>query len=686
MKKLYDKIKKLVSHYGIIFFLIAAVIVSYYYGIERIFNVDFVCTNGDYQNYNILRRFLDGQIPYKDFANYLGMGVLYMCTPFLKIHNTFAGNLFVTNMVASFAFIIFVTVIFYLITGNKKVSCLAGLLFPKLLSSKILEKFIPVYGYYTKTYLELLAYPKNSFRIVRMFLAVLICIVALIVIPKIKTDESDSKLRNITATKKGAGIIGFIVGLGITWSNDFGFCCIGSTFLVMLILTIVDIYQKRECDLYWKRFIFFCIGLISGAIISILIASRGNISSWLEFTFGVGDWQYTYFGRMFDDKYSASLITLFTLKQLKRTRLHLVIYFVSMMYCLYKLCISKANDRMVLYVFMFTSIVSSHVFYILGSGGDGFTEGTYGFVIISFWAILSRYVIKLIEKFRFKKLLDMAVISLAVIYTGFMVYSDFSLIKQYNSSNIKADANYVEELEGITIYADALKEMNELVGNNTLFSTYATALEDIRDDYQPTGNDYVIHALGDKRYSDYVDNFISKKYDWVQTTNYEVWPWEIWTSKASWELYKEIYSNYVLNSKHSYWAMWKYVGENHNVVDADVKLDIDQINCGTVIISVESDEKRPCYVDIEMDWATTKTDSLDALLSLRKLVYVEDVDSAFTENESGAGYFLKSEGVKNLPIYMEEGKGSIILKVVPENALSLKLNNVDVCEVILKQT
>ena len=39
--------------------------------------VDFYPINGTFQNYNPVRRFLDGQIPYKDFADYLGLGHLY---------------------------------------------------------------------------------------------------------------------------------------------------------------------------------------------------------------------------------------------------------------------------------------------------------------------------------------------------------------------------------------------------------------------------------------------------------------------------------------------------------------------------------------------------------------------------------------------------------------------------------
>lgn len=38
---------------------------------------NFTPMNGTFQNYNPIRRLLAGQIPYKDFQDYLGMGHLY---------------------------------------------------------------------------------------------------------------------------------------------------------------------------------------------------------------------------------------------------------------------------------------------------------------------------------------------------------------------------------------------------------------------------------------------------------------------------------------------------------------------------------------------------------------------------------------------------------------------------------
>ena len=43
------------------------------------------------------------------------------------------------------------------------------------------------------------------------------------------------------------------------------------------------------------------------------------------------------------------------------------------------------------------------------------------------------------------------------------------------------------------------------------------------------------------------------------------------------------------------------------------------------------------------------------------------------------------EGTRKIPVYAENGKGLVTLKVVPENSLSLTVENAEVTEIILKQ-
>lgn len=192
-----ERAQRFLSKYGLALFFLAVCLIAFQFGIEELYDMDFVCTNGDYQTYNVLRRVLDGQIPYRDFSNYLGMGVLALCAPLLALHNTFAGSLFVARFVAVAAFMLLTALTLYLISGHKLLSALGGLLLPKLLSSTLLT-WVPYYGYYITLYLGFLDKPNNSFRIVRMFLPVLLCAAALLWVRLLKHKELPPPPRGVT--------------------------------------------------------------------------------------------------------------------------------------------------------------------------------------------------------------------------------------------------------------------------------------------------------------------------------------------------------------------------------------------------------------------------------------------------------------------------------------------------------
>ena len=61
---------------------------------------NFYPINGTFQNYNPVRRFMNGQIPYKDFQDYLGLGHLYTGTLFTFV---FGGTY--RNSLAAFTFL-----------------------------------------------------------------------------------------------------------------------------------------------------------------------------------------------------------------------------------------------------------------------------------------------------------------------------------------------------------------------------------------------------------------------------------------------------------------------------------------------------------------------------------------------------------------------------------------------------
>lgn len=703
MRLCLERAQRLLSRYGLALFLLAVFLIAFQFGIEELYDMDFVCTNGDYQTYNVLRRVLDGQIPYHDFSNYLGMGVLVLCAPLLAFHNTFAGSVFVARFVAAAAFMLLTALTLYLISGHKLLSALGGLLLPKLLSSTLLM-WIPYYGYYITFYLELLDKPSNSFRIVRLFLPVLLCAAALLWrrAKKSKNGLTLSRGEGIRArvnSVHGGACVGFAVGLGVTWSNDFGFACIGSAFLVLLILAIADAVQNRLGSRAFRRFLGFFPALALGMLLSALIASRGHLGSYLSFTKDVAGWQFWYYG----ERSRGKIFSLSHMLQILhyRTWLHWGVYLAVMLYCLYRLCKRKENDRLILFVFLFTSLVAAQVLYIIGSGNGSFTEGVYGFVLLCIVGLAVKGVCMLAQRLRGEKLLHTASTALAAVYILYMAAgtaADWRSCMAVRAGQRETGV-WVEQLDGAFGYttvgkereiaeskAYALKEMYGIVGDAPLFSTFATALDDMRGSFQPTGSDYIIHALGDERFARYVENFRQNQYPYVQTTYFKWWPWEGWMSHANWDLYRELYANYAPAGNYTYWMLWAWQGENANVLDADVTAQLQQLDENRVQVTVRSAEKRPCYVDVTLSWDNDYVMNLFRLQTFRSAVFVQDDN--IVQLSGGAiefnGFFQPSHGnERHVSVYMENGVGSIILEGYPMECTRLAVHSAEAGEVIL---
>ena len=90
-------------------------------------------------------------------------------------------------------------------------------------------------------------------------------------------------------------------------------------------------------------------------------------------------------------------------------------------------------------------------------------------------------------------------------------------------------------LGGATTYHKALVETPALTGGEPVFSLYATGLEAVEETFQPSGCDYIIHALGADRRQKYLDCFVQGAWRWAQTPRLDV---ENWLTIQNWDVYR----------------------------------------------------------------------------------------------------------------------------------------------------
>ncbi|MDL2294461.1 hypothetical protein LJC60_07520, partial [Ruminococcaceae bacterium OttesenSCG-928-D13] len=88
-----------------VFYALALLAVSFAFAAERAATASYNPVNGDFQSYNVFRRILAGQLPVRDFANYVGMAPILLNLPLLALGGGgFTASLFVTNFTCNVLF------------------------------------------------------------------------------------------------------------------------------------------------------------------------------------------------------------------------------------------------------------------------------------------------------------------------------------------------------------------------------------------------------------------------------------------------------------------------------------------------------------------------------------------------------------------------------------------------------
>ena len=91
-----------------------------------------------------------------------------------------------------------------------------------------------------------------------------------------------------------------------------------------------------------------------------------------------------------------------------------------------------------------------------------------------------------------------------------------------------------------------------------VWSTYAGVPEAELNQFQPSGYDYIIHALGPQRRKGYVEKFIEIKPKYVITMRKDFFaPWQQWLENENWDFFKHVNDNYSIVGQTSHTNIWK---------------------------------------------------------------------------------------------------------------------------------
>lgn len=629
---------------------------------------DFFPINGTFQNYNPIRRFLNGQVPYDDFSDYLGLGHLYT--------GSIATGLFggtYRDSLSAFSFLTFgclaliSTMIGMAIFGTRGGYIAVAITNLLLVFVLVQPLFLQNVLAGTTDILYALQYALgtgNSARFVRG-LVLPLSVLLLFFFGKlylIIAEKRNHSEKSIIVTL--SFIIGFVAGFSFSWSNDFGISC----WLCLLIMSFwVSLSRYRKIK---KALIVSALAILSsfvGVFVSVLLLTQGHVSQWVSSTFGTGGYQSWYYNStksyyLYDVDFSWIML-------------------VQALICLYyliKVFELKGSIASVkrFGVLAFANMVSFCVVneYKLLSGGYSREVS----MSVLFFTIIFELIYFLIsENSKAKRALCVmaCVVSCAWIVSSIKDECVFALSQK--------NGVYVEALGGnLTSLGDELIEADQFIGDDKIFATYASAQEVVSGTYQPSGTDYIIHVLGDEQRKNYLDSFDMDDFRYAVTINENYTPWESWAKCANWFFYRKLYEGWHPVYENSYELYWERNNEQSHSIDTGFYLDVQDVDWNEKKIVVQCENYTVNGIaDVYIDYEIKKQDRKSSLLVWQEQLKVENTGTHYVEPFYESNY-LRSSSAEHIPVLVVNGYGEVTLTSNPEENTYLIMNEVK-CERIL---
>lgn len=600
-------------------------------GAQRIWLSDFFPINGDFQSYNALRRFLAGQVPYRDFTNYLGMGLLWVNAPLLALHNTFTGSLFVTNAVTAVLCCITVWLLLWLTTRRQTLAMVGGALTPFLYRWTITQNIFSLFV------------PGTSMRMVRAFLPVLLASVLMLA-----TRRSGWDNFRVFRTRKGIILFGAVLGLGAVWANDFGYAALGAGMCILFVLT----FFKHNCPLRSKLSNYACFLLAAavGYLLAVTAVTGGSPQSFFTQSAGVMEYQFWY--------YSMSVGKFFTLNDLltgsPENTLQLLLAVGILVVFVVLFLLDRLTVRGIALLFVELTAFFAHILYGYGSGHylTGFLLMVNALLIAGGALHLLLSPLPLDRLPRWCSPAALAVLCL------FCLSQAAAPVQALNGPRVGI---YVEELDGWFSNGDTLLELADLLDDEPYFSTYASALETMDDTFHPTGTDYIIHALGDTQRANYLNTFCQGDYPYAVSIYKEYTAWEWWVQRANWFFYRELFARYLPCHTSGYATLWQRQENGAFLTNSDYTIQTSRVDEDSIRIRIElgpSLADRTLVADVSLGYETGRTG-----WSLHRAVMVED---GTLWGYDGVYFLPEGSQSTHIPISVRNGAGEITLTARPQ--------------------
>ncbi len=624
--------------------------------------VDFYPINGTFQNFNPVRRLLDGQVPYKDFQDYLGMGHLYTGAIFTEL---FGGNFQSSLMAFSFLTLLCLALLAVMIGSvifkKKEVSLLfADILLLFLVIQPLLFKNMLAGTEDVLNALNLALSPGNSARFVRGMILPITYFLFLL----------GSKIYMIVAEKRpkivkkkkiiAIGGVSLISGFAFSWSNDYGISCWAC--LAVMTFTVIWIREKN----LFRAFTGMIIEIFLSALalfIFVEIFTWGHIFNWVQSIFGTGGYQAWYYNSRSYYLYDVDCYWLMLLQA-----------FLCIAYLIKLFRHSGSKSAVLRYgTLAYANMVgfcAANEYKLIS--GNANREIALSILFLSVLFEICRYIWFSVKKH------DRKIIMAGTFLIGFSWICSSMISEAVFWKVSSKDGTYIAQLGGyLTSYASDLSEASEFLKGESFFATYASAQEVVEGKYQPSGIDYIIHVLGDNARKNYLDTFRKRNFRYAATIEEDYTPYTYWIKSANWFFYQELYKEWHPVYSNTYETYWERNKEDEkHILTGNCSVSVVDIDHAVKKIVVQTAASVNGVANVYIDYAVKKGDGKNAKLIFQTMMRVENSGTVYTNAENAASWesnYLRPVSKEYIPVTVVDGYGEVTLTSCPERDTNLEL-------------
>ena len=662
-----DKFVKSPENIILVIALISVASIIFFHALNYGLNVEYRPYNGDFQTFNPLRRIFAGELPGRDFNPYLGLGSTYLNALVTYLFGgDFSASKFSTYLLSvTLHFLVLVNLFFFSGLRLNRAIIAAGL--PLITIFLDVQKIVPIW--------EIIE-PSNSNLSLRSFLPFLTTSLILLLFKFCRKYPYCFY-----------SLSGCLIGIQPFWSNDYGI----PSCLTLIAVIIFDLIKQKQGGKLLK-FIWLLLSIFIAFTLGVFILTGGYPANWLKDNFGgVAVDQFWYFFWLNETNNNK----IFALSDILLNPFFYC-YFTATALLIIEILFKEYKIKSLLLIYVTLTAMGSGILSSVGGTISARYYLTSILISLFIFPLAIVFLVKLIQDLRNYTINgdNDARLSLLVPYisrfngrrawwllSGVKInqpqghrattrdcpyiwtvkyllilalaiyYPVVSIIGIINTQNFVLFPSenkgffWVEELGGwlpklwqksIFIARKIEQELQSEPPTHRILSTYSSGMDVVAGSFNPTGVDYIIHALGDTARANYLHNFQETKPRYITTLREDFTQWETWIRRTNWWFYRDFFNYYQPIAATFYNIIWQRLEKPKISNNIPVYCQVISPSNYQVYLNIITEDKQNdrgiYYVEIALNYSLAVEPSGIPIIGKRGLVNARENRTALTRS------------------------------------------------------